>query len=174
MNIGVTEVSPRAIQQAAEKKFKGGFFCCEALMSTIIEEFKLDVSDDAVRMMSGMAVGIGKSGCTCGALNGGVAALGLFFGRTEQNGPKDPKVVKCMELTHELHDWFKKANKKNAICCRILTKEFDMGQGEHKEQCICFTGLCAWKVSQIVCRELGIKNLDDIDEPCGRRKIEDI
>ena len=54
--------------------------------------------------------------------------------------------------------------------CRVLTKEFNMGQGEHKEQCIYFTGLCAWKVAQIVCRELGIKNLDEIDEPCERRK----
>ena len=62
-----------------------------------------------------------------------------------------------MELTHELHDWFKKANGKNAICCRVLTKEFNMGQGEHKEQCIYFTGLCAWKVAQIVCRELVIR-----------------
>ena len=79
-----------------------------------------------------------------------------------------------MELVHELHDWFKKANGKNAIRCRVLTKEFNMGQGEHKEQCIFFTGLCAWKVAQIVCRELGIKNLDEIDEPAERRAIADI
>lgn len=100
--------------------------------------------------------------------------MGMFFGRTKQNGPTDPKSIKCMELTHELHDWFKKANGKNAICCRILTKEFNMGQGEHKEQCIYFTGLCAWKVAQIVCRELGIKNQDEIDEPAERRTIEEI
>ena len=37
-----------------------------------------------------------------------------------------------------------------------------------------FTGLCAWKVAQIVCRELGIKNLDEIDEPAERRAIADI
>ena len=55
-----------------------------------------------------------------------------------------------MELTKELHDWFKKANGKNAICCRVLTKEFDKGRGEHKEQCIFFTGLCAWKVAQMI------------------------
>ena len=126
MNIGVTEISPRAVQRAAEKNFKSGYYCCEALMCT------------------------------------------------EQDGPTNPKSVKCMELVHELHDWFKKANGKNAICCRVLTKEFNMGQGEHKEQCIFFTGLCAWKVAQIVCRELGIKNLDEIDEPAERRAIADI
>ena len=50
-------------------------------MSAICEEFKLDVSKEVIAMSSGMAVGAGKSGCVCGAFNGGVLALGLFFGR---------------------------------------------------------------------------------------------
>ena len=91
-------------------------------MSAIREEFKLDVPEEVIAMTSGMAVGAGKSGCACGAFNGGILALGMFFGRTEQKGPTDPKSIKCMELTHELHDWFKKANGKNAICCRIRQK----------------------------------------------------
>ena len=134
MKIGVTEASPRAIQRAAEKKFKGGYYCCEALISAIREEFKLDVPEEVIAMASGMAVGAGKSGCICGAFNGGILALGMFFGRTKQNGPTDPKSIKSME----------------------------------------FTGLCAWKVAQIVCRELGIKNQDEIDEPAERRTIEEI
>ena len=119
MNIGVTEISPRAVQQVAEKKFKGGYYCCEALISAIRDEFKLDVPEEVIAMASGMAVGAGKSGCVCGAFNGGIMALGMFFGRTEQDGPTNPKSVKCMELTKELHDWFKVANQKNAICCRF-------------------------------------------------------
>ena len=70
MKIGVTEASPRAIQRAAEKKFKGGYYCCEALISAIREEFKLDVPEEVIAMASGMAVGAGKSGCICGAFNG--------------------------------------------------------------------------------------------------------
>ena len=130
-------------------------------MATIIQDFDIDVPKEVIAMASGMAVGAGKSGCMCGALNGGILALGMIFGRTEQDGPGNPKPVKCMQLSHELHDWFKQANGKNAICCRILTKEFDMGKGEHKAQCIRFTGLCAWKVGEIICRELGIRNLDE-------------
>ena len=174
MKIGVTEISPRAVQQHAEKSFKDGYYCCEALMSTIREDFKIDVPEEVIAMASGMAVGVGKSGCACGAMNGGVLALGMLFGRTEQNGPTNPDSIKCMQLTHELHDWFRDNNGKHAICCRILTREFNMGQGEHKEQCIYFTGLCAWKVATIICRELGIKNLDEIDEPCARRTIAEI
>lgn len=161
MEIRAKEVSLKKLQHDAEDNFRNGFFCCEALMAAVRSNFDLDVPEDVIAMVSGMAVGVGRSGCTCGALNGGVAALGMFFGRTEPTGPKDPKVNKCMALTHELHDWFKTANGKNSICCRVLTREFDMGKGEHKEQCIRFTGLCAWKVGEIVCRELGIKNTDE-------------
>lgn len=66
VKIGVTEISPRAVQQAAELNFKNGYYCCEALMATIKQEFKLDVPDSVIAMASGMAVGAGKSGCVCG------------------------------------------------------------------------------------------------------------
>lgn len=161
MEIRVKEVSLRKVQKDAEDNFRNGYYCCEALMATIIKDFDIDVPQEVIAMSSGMAVGLGKSGCVCGALNGGILSLGMIFGRTEQNGPTNPKSIKCMQLSNELHNWFKENNGKNAICCRVLTKEFNMGKGEHKEQCICFTGLCAWKVGEIICRELGIRNLDE-------------
>lgn len=99
------EVSVEKISKDAENNFRGGYFCCEALMASIRTNFELDVPEEVIAMSSGMAVGVGKSGCLCGALNGGVLALGLFFGRTEQNGPTDPKVQKCVQLTNELHSW---------------------------------------------------------------------
>ena len=74
MNIGVTEISPREVQRKAEKCFKDGYYCCEALVSTIRDEFKLDVPKEVVAMASGMAVGAGKSGCVCGAFNGFLVA----------------------------------------------------------------------------------------------------
>lgn len=155
------EISLKKVQADAEENFRGGYFCCEALMAAIRDNFDLDVSEEVIAMASGMAVGAGRSGCMCGALNGGILALGMFFGRTEKTGPQDPKIVKCMALTNELHDWFKKASEKNSVCCRVLTKEFDMSKGEHKEQCIHFTGLCAWKVADIIVRELELANLDE-------------
>ena len=155
------EVSVRKIRKDAEDNYRGGYFCCEALMASIRDNFELDIPKEVIGMASGMAVGAGRSGCMCGALNGGILALGLFFGRTEQNGPNDPKVIKCMELTKELHNWFRENNGKKSVCCRVLTKEFDMGKGEHKEQCISYTGLCAGKVAEIVIRELGLTNMDE-------------
>ncbi len=162
VRIGVDAISPKEVQKAAEQNFRDGYYCCEALMATIRDCFKLDVSDEVIAMSSGMAVGVGRSGCICGAVNGGVLALGMLFGRTEQNGPTNPRSQAVMRMTGELHEWFKANCGKNSTCCRVLTREFDMGKGEHKEQCIRFTGLCALKTAQIICREAGIKNLDEV------------
>ena len=79
MKIGVTEISPRTVQQVAEKKFKEGYYCCEALVSAIRDEFKLDVPEEVIAMASGMAVGAGKSGCVCGAFNGGISCTWTIF-----------------------------------------------------------------------------------------------
>ena len=162
MKINATSIDLAKVQADAEESYRKGFFCCEAVMETIMDHFKLDVPYETIRMASGMAIGVGKSGCICGALNGGVLAIGMFFGRSEQKGPKDPNVVKCMNMTKELHDWFKENNTKKVACCRVLTKEFDMSVGGHKAQCIYYTGICAAKTAEILARELGIPTPGEI------------
>lgn len=151
------EVSVAKITKDAEDLFRGGFFCSEAVVSSIRSNFEIDVPEIVISMASGFPVGIGRSKCLCGAVSGGVMAIGLVFGRTVQ---KDPQVEETLRLSKELHDWFKEANGKNALCCRILTKEFDMAQGEHKEQCIRFTGMVAGKVAEMIIREKGLTNID--------------
>lgn len=157
------EVSVNKVKKDAEESF-GGYYCCEAVMASIRDNFELDVPKEVIAMSTGMAVGAGKSGCMCGALNGGILALGMLFGRTEKNGPTDPQAVKCMELTNELHAWFKEATGKNSVCCRVLTREFDTRNGEHAAQCARFTGLCAQKVAEIIIREMGLTNTDSMAE----------
>lgn len=152
------EISINNVARDAEELFRGGFFCSEALISSIRSNFELDIPEEIIAMASGFPVGIGRSKCICGAVSGGVMALGLFFGRTKQG---DAKVEKNLELSKELHDWFKSSNGKNSLCCRILTREFDMSSGAHKEQCIKFTGMVAGKVAEIIVRELNLVNLDD-------------
>ncbi len=156
------QVSVSKIRKDAEDSYRNGFFCCEAVMDAIRSNFELDVPEEVIAMSSGMSVGAGRSGCMCGALNGGILALGMFFGRTEHKGPTDPNVVKCMSLTKELHDWFKDNNTKGVACCRVLTREFDMSQGGHKSQCIYYTGICAAKAAEIIARELGIPTEGEI------------
>lgn len=134
------------IRRIAENYYKNGdFFCSEAVVKTIKDEFKLEVSDEAIAMASGFPVGMGGAGCTCGAITGGIMAIGMVFGRKEA---KDPRVQKAMNLSKELHDSFKE--KHSNLCCRYLTKGMKLGSTEHMNQCIEFTGEVAEKVARII------------------------
>ena len=144
-----TEVDLEKIKLTAEEYYRSGdFYCSEAVVKTIKDAFGLSVSDDVISMASGFPVGIGKAGCTCGAVTGGVMSLGLVFGRTT---PKDSKVDKAMKLSRELHDIFKKSHK--CLCCRTLNKYMIMGSSRQMKQCIVFTGEMAQETARIIIRE---------------------
>lgn len=141
------------IKTTAENYYRNGdFYCSEAIIKTIKDEFDLPVSDDIIKLASGFPVGMGNSGCTCGAVVGGIMSIGLFFGRCE---PKDAKVNKTMTLSKELHDIFKERHK--CLCCRVLTKDMTLGSPEHMEQCIYFTGEVAEECAKIISRELNLQ-----------------
>ncbi|MGL4739015.1 MAG: C-GCAxxG-C-C family (seleno)protein [Cellulosilyticaceae bacterium] len=145
-------INLNVIRETAENYYReGDFYCSEAIIKTIKDVFKPSVSDEAIAMASGFPVGIGGSGCTCGAVSGGVMAIGLLFGRQEA---KDPKVTKAMALSGELHEIFRTKNQ--TLCCRILTKGMTLGSDVHMEQCIRFTGEIAYETAKIICRELSI------------------
>ena len=141
------------IRKIAEDYYRNGdFYCSEAIVKTIRDEFDLQLPDEIISMASGFPVGIGGSGCICGAVAGGIMALGLFFGRTEA---KDVKVDKAMALSKELHDTFQHNHK--SLCCRVLTRNMTLGSPEHMEQCIAFTGEVAEETAKIIARELNMQ-----------------
>lgn len=150
------EVSIKKIKEDAEELYrKGDFYCSEAIVFSIKNNFEIDMPDEMVAMASGFPVGIGKSKCVCGAISGGIMCIGYFFGRTKGG---DSKVVKTLELANELQESFK--NNHKVLCCKVLTKGMDMGSGEHKKQCIAFTGEIAQKTAEIIVRELSLVNTD--------------
>lgn len=151
-----TEISVKKIKADAEELFrKGDFFCSEAIVSSIRDNFEIDMPEEMIAMASGFPVGIGRSKCVCGAVSGALLALGYFFGRTKGG---DPKVQKTLELANELQQSFKDNHK--VLCCKVLTHGMDMASGEHKSQCVSFTGEMAEKVAEIIIREKGLKNID--------------
>lgn len=151
------EVSIHKIKNDAEELFrKGDFFCSEAIVSSIRTNFELDMPEEMIAMASGFPVGIGRSKCVCGAVSGGVLCIGYFFGRTKGG---DPKVQNTLKLANELQESFRKNH--GCLCCHVHTKGFDMASGEHKKQCVAFTGEVAQKAAEIIVRELGLKNLDE-------------
>ncbi len=110
----------------------GKMHCAEAVLAAVKNNFLPAAGDDVVRLAAGFGGGSG-SGCICGAVSGGTMALGLVV-------PGDKKRV--MELTKELHHWFK--GEYGALCCRVLTAKGG------KSGCPLITGRVAGKVAELL------------------------
>lgn len=140
------------IKRKAEKYHQNGdFYCSESVVKSFIEEFDLDLSDDAVAMASSFPVGMGHSGCSCGAVVSSQMMIGYFFGRRNAG---DNKVKKAMELSAKTHDYFREKN--GCLCCRVLTKDYKIGSKDHRKQCVKFTGEMAHYTAELICNELDI------------------
>lgn len=156
-----SEVSINQVRQDAEDFFRsGGFYCSEALVASIRKNIDPDMPEALIRAASGFPVGIGKSKCVCGAVSGAILAIGYFFVRSEPSNPQDPKSVKSLELANEVQQRFRDARARHVLCCKIHTQGMDMASGEHKSQCVQFTGEMAAHAADVIVRELGLTRLD--------------
>jgi C_GCAxxG_C_C family probable redox protein len=153
----VSQVDVKKVKTDAEEVFRmGGFYCSEAIISSIRKNIAPEMPEALVSAGSGFPIGVGRARCMCGAVSGAVVALGYFFGRTTPTTPTDPKSTKTMELAFELQQAFRD-NHKGVLCCHIHTKDMDMASGEHKAQCVAFTGEMAAKAAEIIARECNLK-----------------
>lgn len=134
-------------KRTAEDYFRQGkYFCSEAVVQTINDLLGRPMPQDAVRMASGFPVGIGKSGCVCGAISGGVMALGLKHGRAAAG---EPMPERMLPAAAELHDYVRGVYK--STCCRVLVHGMDFAGEERKAHCIKITGLVAeWVANEVL------------------------
>jgi len=129
----------------AEELFRSGkFFCSEAVFYVINKHLGYPMPEDAVRTASGFPIGIGRTGCVCGALSGGVMALGLKFGRSKP-GDQAPKILeKSRELTERFKARF------THTCCREITKAVEFASKSRREKCITITGAVVADVLELL------------------------
>ena len=134
-----------ALRARAEELYRSGqFLCSEALFTVVNDHLGQPVSPETVRLASGFPVGMGMAGCSCGALTGGIMALGLRYGR---RGPGQNNQV-ALAKAKELHDWFQREFA--STCCNVLIRKFEFGSPEHIAQCIRITGAATQQVLQML------------------------
>lgn len=137
------------VKKEAEGYFeRGEFFCSEAVAHTINNLLGKPYDDDVVKMASGFPIGMGKSGCLCGAVSGGQMALGMVYGRVHG----EPMDEKMFPIAADLHDFIKKEY--GSTCCRVITKKWT-GDGfkspERKKHCVEITGKVAeWVAEKLI------------------------
>ncbi|KRQ86521.1 putative redox-active protein [Caloramator mitchellensis] len=128
------------VRQKAEGYFqRGEFFCSESVVHTINELLGWPYDKNIVKMASAFPIGLGKSGCLCGAVSGGAMALGMAYGRIHG----EPMNDKMFPISAELHNHIKDLY--GSTCCRVLVKNYEFTSPERKAHCVRITGeVAAW------------------------------
>jgi len=132
---------------------KDKFACSEAILYTINAILGNPLPSEIVKLSSGFTGGIGKSGNTCGALTGGVMALGLAFGRTEP----DTACPKLLPSINELLDWFDQSY--GSCCCAVLTDKNRVFDVKQTDRCGVITGETAAKTMAIILKYENISSV---------------
>lgn len=133
------------VRKTAEGYFdRGEFFCSESVVHTINEYLEWRFPKEVTKLASAFPVGLGKSGCLCGAVSGGAMALGMVYGRDHG----EPMADKMLPIAAELHDHIKKTY--GSTCCRVMVKNFVFNTPERKAHCVKITGeVAAWVAMQL-------------------------
>jgi C_GCAxxG_C_C family probable redox protein len=117
----------------------GQLLCSEAVLAAMNRGLRGGLPEGMdIRLASALPIGLGNSGCTCGALSGAALALGLFLGR-DRPGALNGK--QAMPAANLLHNRFKGLF--GSTCCRVLTQKVKHNQKEHFKQCGRMTGQTA-------------------------------
>jgi len=121
MKKGKIEIMDTAFKKAKQYEMQSGG-CSQCTLAGIFDA--LDVQNDEIfKAATGLADGVGLTGDGhCGALSGGVLAIGYFFGRNKEDFSDMMKLLKANLLSKKLHDRFVK---KYGTCrCADLQKSF--------------------------------------------------
>ena len=137
------------VKKEAEGYFeRGEFFCSVSVAHTINNLLGNPYEDNVIKMASGFPIGMGKSGCLCGAVSGGQMALGMAYGRVHG----EPMDEKMFPLAAELHDFIK--NEYGSTCCRVITRQWagdNFQSPERRKHCIEITGKVAvWVAERLI------------------------
>ncbi|MDZ4168104.1 MAG: C-GCAxxG-C-C family protein [Coriobacteriia bacterium] len=87
-----------AAELAAASYYEAGFHCAESVVKAVNEVLGHPMPPEVFKMASGFCEGLGGSRCICGALAGGVMAIGLTGGRLDADDAWEPSYEGAAEL----------------------------------------------------------------------------
>ena len=116
--------------------------CAESVLKAILVSAQAPCTPEMLALAKGFGRGM-NAGCACGALAGGVMALGSLLGGRSKEADK-----LCKALTQRYHDAFKQAN--GATCCRVLHRGLAFGTTEQLAACAKRTENAARILAQIL------------------------
>lgn len=119
--------------ELANEKFNQGFNCAQSVLFAFAEDLRFD-PETALKLACGMGAGMGRKQEICGAVSGGILAIGLKYGKSAE---KDKQATQTTYAkTRTLMERFEKAH--GSIVCRQLLDGCDLmteqGQKRFKDE----------------------------------------
>jgi len=112
----------------ARKNWGQQLNCAESVLRGVCLAQGIELPDIAKKMATPFGGGIGRAEDVCGALSGGVLAIGASIGRTR---PEEDR-LKSYDTARELHKMFLKGF--SSTSCKVLNKS-DFKSAEHRVRC---------------------------------------
>ena len=101
--------------ETALQKFESGYNCAQAVLYACSDDVNVD-KNIALKISCGFGAGMGRKQEVCGAVTGGIIAIGAKYGRGEDD--EQSATEKTYEKTKELLDKFQ--TKHGTIICLEL------------------------------------------------------
>jgi len=143
------------VKNRASALFDSGLFCAESVLAAVAEY--ADISSPLIpKIATGFCSGLSRTNKMCGALTGGILALGMLYGRNMSSEAVEPTYEKVQEFLNQ----FEKQN--GSLMCEGLT-ECNLSTNEGREafkekglmkKCSAFTGYAAGLVMDLI----GVEN----------------
>lgn len=140
------------VGKRASEYFLDGYLCSEAVLLAVCEAFKIN-SEHIPAMATAFGSGVARTDDVCGALNGGILALSLLYGRQKSDQSYEKLYAHVSYLKQRFNQKFTSLE-----CTKLLGFSLnDTGsrekfvEGQCKEfKCSCFVDFIATEVCKIV------------------------
>ncbi len=115
--------------KTAVERFLSGYNCAQSVLEAFAPELGLD-GETALKLATGLGAGMARRGEVCGAVTGGILALGLKYGR---GGRQDRTAT---EVTYrKTEELMSAVEKRHGSClCRVLVEGCDLRTPEGQQR----------------------------------------
>ncbi|MGE5098153.1 MAG: C-GCAxxG-C-C family protein [Betaproteobacteria bacterium] len=139
------------VRRDAEESFGAGLYCAESVLLAVARAQGIE-SEWLPKIATGFCGGMSRTCGPCGALTGGVMAIGLVLGRNDPKEPVQDCYAPIQKLVRDFESEFGARD-----CDRLLGCDLGTAQGQLlfrvnglRERCVRYTGRAAEMAAQLI------------------------
>jgi len=142
----------KKVEKKAEELFgESGLWCAESVLTAVSDEAGI-ISPLIPRIATGFCSGIAQTRGMCGAVAGGVMALGIVYGRDNAEKSHETVYEKTQQFLRAFEEEYKSINCFELTSCDLSTEEGQKAYADNDvlEKCRQFTGRAAGLVAKLI------------------------